>query len=81
MKLLILAYPYRFLKAGSFTLDVFAYFRPLHIRQVFLVCTGEMIKGTGLEDLLSFSGLSTVGLSTAMCDVNYIKKRHLFWAS
>ena len=56
-KLLIWAYPNRFLNAGSFTLDVFAFFRPLHIKQVFLVCTGEMIKGTGLEDLLSSTGL------------------------
>ena len=67
-----------FLKAGSFTLDVFAFFRPLYTKQIFLVCTGEMIKGTGQEDLLSFYGLSTVGLSTAMCDVNYIKKAAVY---
>ena len=53
---------------------MFAFFGPLHIEQVFLVCPGEMIKGTGLEDLLSSTGLSTVGLSTATCDVNHIKK-------
>ena len=52
---------------------MFAFFGPLHIEQVFLVCPGEMIKGTGLEDLLSSTGLSTVGLSTATCDVNHIK--------
>ena len=73
-KLLIWAYPSHFLKAGSFTLDEFAFVRPHHIKQVFLVCTGEIVKGTGLEDLLSSTGLSTVGLSTAMCDVNYIEK-------
>ena len=27
-----------------------------------------------LEDLLSSNGLKTVGLSTAVCDVNHIKK-------
>ena len=37
-----------------------------------------MNKETGLEDLLSSSGLSTVGLSTAMCDVNYINKKILY---
>ena len=73
-KLLIWANPNRFLKPFTFTPDVFAFFGPLHIEQVSLVCTGELIRATGLEDILSTSGLSTVGLSTAMCDVNNIKK-------
>ena len=44
------------------------------LMSLLLFGTGETIKGTGLEDLLSSTGLSTVGLSTAMCDVNYIEK-------
>ena len=68
-----LGHIFTFFSAGSFTSDVFAFFRPLHIELVFLVCTGEMIKGTGLEDLLSSSSLSTVGLSTGTCDANHIK--------
>ena len=38
---------------------MFAFFWPLYTKQIFLVCT-------------DFSGLSTVGVSTEMCDVNYI---------
>ena len=49
---------------------------PLHIEQGALKLNGELIQGTGLEDIVSAAGMATVGLKTAVCDhdVNDIKK-------
>lgn len=46
----------------------------MHIEQAALVCHGELVKGTGLGDILTSAGLKTIGLQTAICDVNDIKK-------
>ena len=78
------AHPEKFLKQYPISRvpDVFAFFGALHLKQVFLICTGEVVKGTGLEDLLPSNGLKTGGLSTAVCDVNHIKNQDIlvkFW--
>ena len=58
----------------TYTEDIFAFFGPLHIEKAILSCFGDLVKGTGLDDVMKSAGLSTVGLVTAMCDVNHIKK-------
>ena len=47
---------------------------PLHIKKAILQCHGNLVKGTGLDDLLAAAGLKSIGLKTAMVDVNDIKK-------
>ena len=51
-----------------------AVFGPLHVEQNLLSCTGELVKGTGLGDVLKSAGVLMVGITTAFCDVNNIKK-------
>ena len=46
----------------------------LHIEQAALVCVGQLITGSGMEDNVSYASLDTIGLKTAVCDVNNIKK-------
>ena len=46
----------------------------LHIEQAALVCIGQPIKGSGLDDIVDVASLDTVGLKTTVCDVNNIKK-------
>ena len=46
----------------------------LHIEQAALVCIGQLVTGTGLEDIKTYASLDTVGLKSAVCDVNNIKK-------
>ena len=46
----------------------------LHIEQAALVCIGQLIKGSGLDDIVDGASLDTVGLKIAVCDVNNIKK-------
>ena len=55
--------------------DVFTLFGVMHIEQtVGMKCTGDLIMGTGLEDLLGSAGLKTIGLMTSLCCVSSIKK-------
>ena len=46
----------------------------LHIEQAALVCIGQLIKDSGLDDIVDAASLDTVGLKTAVCDVNNIEK-------
>lgn len=89
-KTMMWAFPSKFAKRCQFTYsvdgidkieeietyidDIFAFFGPLHIEKAVLSCFGDLVRGTGLDDVVKSSGLSTVGLVTAMCDVNNIKK-------
>ena len=53
----------------------------LHIEQAALVCIGQLIKDSGLDDIVDAASLDTVGLKTAVCDVNNTKRpdTHLEW--
>ena len=51
----------------------FCLFGGLHIEKILLVIHGELIKGSGLESILSASNLSIVGTG-AMVNVNHIKQ-------
>ena len=57
-----------------YTSDVFTFFGVMHIEQVSLKCTGELITVTGLEDVLGSGGLKTIGLMKSLCDVSSLKK-------
>ena len=46
----------------------------LHIEQAALVCIGQLITGSGMDDIVANASLDTIGLKTAVCDVNNIKK-------
>ena len=46
----------------------------LHLEQAGLVCIGQMTTGSGMDRIVSSASLDTVGLMTALCDVNNIKK-------
>ena len=52
----------------------FCFMGRLHIGQAALVCIGQLIKGSGLNDIGDAASLDTVGLKTAACDVNNIEK-------
>ena len=52
----------------------FCFMGRLHIGQAALVCIGQLIKGSGLNDIGDAASLDTVGLKTAVCDVNNIEK-------
>ena len=55
-------------------LKYFCFMGGLHIEQASLVCVGQLITGSGMEDIVSYASLDTIGLKTAVCDVNNIKK-------
>ena len=46
----------------------------LHIEQSLLVMHGQLIKGSGLDSIMSNTNLSTAGGTTALVDVNHIKR-------
>ena len=46
----------------------------MHIEQAALRVHGELISGTGLEDIVQAAGINIIGLKTAVCDVNDIEK-------
>ena len=46
----------------------------LHIEQAALVCIGQLIKDSVLDDIVDAASLDTVGLKTAVCDVNNTKR-------
>ena len=62
------------IKEDSQVMDILPFFGPLHIEQNLLSCTGELVKGTGLDDVLRSAGVLMIGITTAFCDVNNIKK-------
>ena len=68
------AYAAQFIKEDSQVMDILPFFGPLHIEQNLLSCTGELVKGTGLDDVLRSAGVLMIGITTAFCDVNNIKK-------
>ena len=45
----------------------------LHIEQAVLVCIGQFIKGSGLDDIADAASLDTAGPKTTVCDLNNIK--------
>lgn len=81
-KMLLWAFPNEFKKSGmhkgarymTYTPDILPFMGPLHIEKAILQCHGNLVKGTGLDDLLAAAGLKSIGLKTAMVDVNDIKK-------
>ena len=54
--------------------DYFAFLGGLHIEQLLLAMNGDLVKGTGLDDIIKIAGLIYIGLGTAFTDVNHIKK-------
>ena len=54
--------------------EIFAFLGPMHIEQAGLSAHGLLIKGTGLDSIIESSALTTIGLVTALCDANSIKK-------
>ena len=52
----------------------FAFMGGLHNEQAALICIGQLLTGTGMEDIIAAASLDTVGLVTAVCDANNIKK-------
>ena len=52
----------------------FPFMGGLHVEQALLRMHGQLVSGTGLEDVLSIANLPTVGLKNAMCNVSDIKK-------
>ena len=46
----------------------------LHIEQAAVVCIGQLMKGSGLDDIVDAASLDTAGLKTSVCDVSNIKK-------
>ena len=53
--------------------NYFPLFGGLHIEQCLPVLHGQLVKGSGLMEILHFQNLSTVGLS-AVVDVSSIKR-------
>ena len=52
----------------------FCFMGGLHIEQAALICIGQLIKGSGLDDIIDATSLNTVGVKTTVCDVNNSKK-------
>ena len=46
----------------------------LHLEQAGLVCIGQILSGSGMDRIVSSASLDIIGLTTAVCDVNNIKK-------
>ena len=44
-------------------MDISPFFGPLHIEQNLLICTGELVKGTGLGDVLKSAVVMMVGMT------------------
>ena len=61
------------LRFGELFPQYFPMMGALHIEQVFLICHGQLILGSGLPDILKISNLSLLGTS-AIVDVNDIKR-------
>ena len=38
------------------------------------MCVGQLIAGSGMENIVNYASLDTIGLKTAVCDVNNSKK-------
>ena len=55
----------------------FCLFGSLHIEKCFLTIIGQLIKGSGLETILSSCGMSIIG-ADALVNVNHIKKARYF---
>ena len=55
-------------------LKYFCFMGGLHIEQAALVSVGQLMTGSGMEDMVSYPSLDTIGLKAAVCDVNNIKK-------
>ena len=53
----------------------FCFLGGLHIEHTALLCIGQLLKGTGLETIITSASLDTIGLANAVCDVNDIKKQ------
>ena len=51
-----------------------ALFGGLHIEKAMLVARGNLIRGSGLENLLGYKQIGTIGLQTAALDVNHIHR-------
>ena len=56
------------------TESYFAFMGGLHTEQQLLKINGQLIKGTGIDEIIDQAGLPIIGLKTALCDVNDIKK-------
>ena len=63
------AYPLQFSK-----MSYFAIMGGLHLEQQMLKINGQLVAGSGLDDIMDKAKLSYIGLQTAFCDVNDIKK-------
>lgn len=58
----------------TYSASIFPFFGPMHLEMNVLSCHGKLVKGTGLEEIFKTSGLKTVGLTTALCEANSLKK-------
>ena len=63
------SYPDRFSKNAYFPV-----MGGMHLEQQLLKINGQLVTGSGLDDVLDQAKLSYIGLKTAFCDVNDIKK-------
>ena len=52
----------------------FCFMGGLHIEQAAMVCAGQLLTESGMDDIAANASLDTTGLKTAVCDVNNIKK-------
>ena len=52
----------------------FPFFGSLHIEQALLKIHGQLVKGSGIDNIIGMAGLPTAGLRTTVCDANSIKK-------
>jgi len=46
----------------------------LHIEQQLLKINGQLLSGTGTDEILDHANVAITGIQTAICDVNHIKK-------
>ena len=52
----------------------FALFGALHIEKEALIANGNLVAGTGFDEILGDAAIDTVGIQTATVDVNHIHK-------
>ena len=52
----------------------FPFFGGLHVEQALLKIHGQLVTGTGIDDVIGLADLPTVGLKNALCNVSDIKK-------